>query len=669
MEDSRTYWAALEPDKLAKRAYDKVCAYRRWFRSTGYATKAIKGWRMANGLTDAGETSSRLQMGGERMQLVKAVINGVRPLRQRIVSMVLSGTPEMQPIASNSDADAREQADLSRVVLQHLHRVHRREKRDKKALDMALDMGTGALCIEWDARAGKAIAMDPETNRPAAWEGDLRYWLTSPFDFYWDAGLRDREDAAWVIARRWVPRHRLAAQYPEKADRILALAVGTSFEDGADFFDARMFDATTETDLIPEYVLWHLDKPELEGGRELRFLSDGTWLTDGGYPYDGDMLPVFPLSPDEVACTSLGYTNIFDVLGVSDLVNSIVSAMATNLTKGMVPPLLNPKGSGMSLGAPIGTGHTVLDVSDIEKAPRPMEMPSTPPEAYKALEVLERWRLEGVGLNETAIGRPPYSGMAAQAMALLDSKVDQYNEGLQKGVVRFREDTATFELRILKKYAHEERIAQVAGKAKQWMAKAYSAEKLAKVDAFHVEPVGAASRSLAGKFGLLETFGSFGVPLSPEQIVELAQTGQYESDFEAPLANRYRIREENEGLMEGKVPPILMPRPHWQDIPEHLALLGSPAIIDRPDVVEAVLSTVSQKLELWRSMPPDLLALLGGPPPPGVVPPPMPGAEAPVDQAGPGAAPPPEGAAAGAVNALDPNAEAPDLPQPPEMAA
>lgn len=661
------YWAAMEPDKLAARAYEKVRAWRRWFRSTGYAAKALKGWRYANGLTDAGDTSSRLQMGGERQQLVKAVINGVRPLRQRIVAMVLSGTPEMQPVASNSDAEAREQADLTRGVLEHLHRVHRRAARDKKVLDMAVDMGSGALVIEWDARAGKAIAIDPETNRPGAWEGDLRYWLASPFDFYVDPGLRDRDEAAWVIARRWVPKYRLAAQYPEKAERILSIPSGSLNEDGTDFFDARMFDAATETDLIPEYVLWHLDKPELEGGRELRFLADGTWLTDGGYPYDGDMLPVFPLSPDEVACTSLGYTNVFDVLGVSDLVNVIASGMATNIANAMVPPILNPKGSGMAKGVPIGTGHLIVDISDPKLAPIPMEMPSTPPEAYKALEVLERWRLEGVGLNETAIGRPPYSGMAAQAMALLDSKVDQYNEGLQKGVVRFREDTATFELRILKKYAHEERIAQVAGKAKGWMAKSYSAEKLSKVDAIHVQPVGAASRTLAGHFGMLETFSNFGVPLNPEQIVELAQTGQYQSDFDAPLANRFRICEENEGLMEGKVPPIIMPRTHWVDIPEHLALLNSPSIVERPDVVQAVLDTVTQKMALWRAMPPDLLAMLGGPPPPGILPTGMP-PDAGMPP-GPGGAPPPEGAAAGAVNALDPNAEAPDLPQPPPMAA
>lgn len=673
MSNPDTYWAALPPDELAKRAMDKVRAWRKWFVASGFATKALKGWRYANGWTDAGESSSRLQMGGERGQLVKAVVNGVRPLRQRTAAMVLSGAPEMQPVATNSDAAAREQADLSKGVLEHLHRAHRRKKRDRAVLNLAMDMGEGALVIEWDARLGKPIAPDPETGEPALWEGDLVYWLASAFDIYRDTGSRDWDECDWVIARRWVSRWRLVAVYPEKAKEILSVDTGRSLADAEhDGFDLRMVgDTLGESDMVPVYTLWHRDTPELPGGLEFRFLDNGTWLTHGDYPYDGGMLPPRRLTPDDVGCTSLGYSNIFDALGLSDALNAIASAMVTNVTKGAVPPLLNPKGSGLSKGTPLSTGHVVLDISTPDLAPFYMEQPQTSPEAYKLQETLERWRLEGMGLNETSMGRPPFSGMAAQAMALLDSKADEYQDALREGFRAYLEECATFELRILKRYAQEERIAQVAGKAKQWMAKAYNAESLALVDAVHVEPVGPASRSQAARFGMLETFANFQVPLKPEQVVEMAQTGQYESDFEAPLANRYRIKEENEGLMEGRVPPVLIARTHWLDIPEHLALLNSPSIIDRPEVVRAVMDTVEAKLDMWRTMPTDLLALLGGPPPP---PPGVPAGMMPPEGGAPPAAPPPGGemppdAAGGAIEALSPNAEAPELPQSPPAAA
>lgn len=685
------YWASLPPEQLAKRAMDKVRAFRRWFHNTGYAAKALKGWRYANGWTDAGETSSRLQQGGERQQLVKMVVNGVRPLRQRTVSMVLSGAPEMQPTAANSDAAAREQAQLGKGVLEHIHRVHKRERRDRQALNLAVDMGEAALVIEWDARAGEVVAtkavmgadgapaLDTDgkpVEEPGAWEGDFRYWVASAFDIYREVNLRDWEDAPWVIVRRWVSKYRLAALHPEKADEILRASAEPAAEDDFDFFTARLtLDTTAETDMVAEYVLWHRDGPELPGGCELRFLANGTWLSHGMYPYDGQTLPAIRLTPDDIACTSLGYSNIFDALGLSDALNALASAMVTNVTKGAVPPLLNPKASGLAKGVPIGTGHVVLDITNKDSAPFFMEPPQTPSEAYKLAEVLERWRLEGMGLNETSMGRPPYSGMAAQAMALLDAKADEYQDGLRKGFSAYLAEAATFELRCIKRFAQAKRVAQIVGRAKQWMAKAYDADSLALVDGVHVEPVGVASRTLAGKFGLLDTFAQFKVPLSPEQIVELSQTGQYESDFEAPMANRLRIREENEMLMEGQQPPILLARTHWLDIPEHLAILNSPSVVERPEVVNAVLSTVEAKLEAWRTMPPDLLALLGGPPPP---PPPGmapmgPAGQPPEDAPPEGPGVPPQGepapTAAGAVNALAPDAQETQLPQPPQVAA
>lgn len=681
-----TYWASERSDIRATRALEKVRAFRRWFYNTGYAAKALKGWRYANGWTDNGESSSRLQMGGERQQLVKAVINGVRPLRQRTVAMVLSGNREMKPIASNSDAAARQQADLGRGVLEHIHRVHKRSARDRKVLALAIDMSEAGLVIEWDARAGKVVAVKPvegddgtpvagddgmPLTEPAAWEGDFRYWVASTFDIYRDVGIRDWEDASWIIVRRWVSRYRQAAIYPEKADEILRVSTVPTGEDEFDYFQARLvLDFTNETDVIPEYVLWHKDTPELPGGCEMRFLSDGTVLSDGPYPYDGMGLPCIRLVPEDVSCTSLGYTNMFDALGLSDAVNAIASGAITNVTTGAVPPLLNPKGSGLSKGVPIGSGHIVLDISRKDEAPFFMEPPQTPQEAYKLLEVLERWRLEGFGLNETSMGRPPYSGMAAQAMALLDAKADEYQDSLRTGYDTYLAEAATFELRILKRYAKEERIAQIVGKSKQWMAKAFTAESLSLIEGFHVEPVGTAARTMAGKFGMLETFANFNVPLAPEQIVELTETGQYESDFEAPLAQRYGLKEEKEALQTGDAPhtPLITDK-HWIHIPEHLALLDSPEARQQPELVERVMTAVSAHLELWRSMPMDLLALMGGPPPPPPGPPAGMMGMAPPVPAGSGnppqGEPAPSGAAQGAVNALDPNAEAPELPQAP----
>jgi hypothetical protein len=152
------------------------------------------------------------------------------------------------------------------------------------------------------------------------------------------------------------------------------------------------------------------------------------------------------------------------------------------------------------------------------------------------------------------------------------------------------------------------------------MLKAFTKEDLQHVSRVAMEPAPAGSGSISYKWAMAELLLAKGVQLSAEDLIGILRTGDFESPFEAQEANELRIKAENEELQQGRIPPVLVARTHWIDIPEHLSLLSSPDVVEKPEVVTAVLNTVAQKLALWRTMPPDLLALLGGPPPPMPVP-------------------------------------------------
>ena len=55
---------------------------------------------------------------------------------------------------------------------------------------------------------------------------------------------------------------------------------------------------------------------------------------------------------------------------------------------------------------------------------------------------------------------------------------------------------------------------------------------------------------------------------------------------------------------------------HWTDIPEYLSVLASPDARANGAVTTAVLDLVTEKLRLWKTMDPDLIAVLGGMPAP-----------------------------------------------------
>lgn len=616
-----TYWATLPPDKLATEVMSRWKDWRQYFWMSGIGIKADKGRRYYYGLNDLGDTSSRPNVGGTASQYLRVVLNKVRPIVQRTFAMIAARAATMTPVAANSDAAAREQAVSSKGILEHVHRVHDVDAIDFEVLKMTGCMGEAWRMTTWDATAGEVTAVEESgdgTRTPTDWSGDIRYDLLSPFDVARDPSARDQKRLPWIIARTYENRWELAAKYPEKADRILA-AREHDYASLGSGYDLRLGvqDIVSRGDAVPVFHFFHLDGRAIPGGRAFTCLNEGTWLTDGANPYEG--LPVEPCFADKVISTTMGYSNIFDALGIADMLNAMETTIFTHTVRWGTRPIIDFVGSGLQHST-LGNGTSVLTVKDKDHIPIPLDVPPIPPEVFKHLEELERHITEALGMNETAMGNPPFSGMPAQLAALLDQKAQEFNDGLSKSWTTYKQGCATKELKILQRFADEPRIATIQGKAKQWMLKTWNKDALSKVSLVAFEPQPPGTGSVSWKIAMVELLQR----MSPEQLaavplrdlINLLRTGELESPFEADEANRLRIKSENEGLLEGRVPPIIIARTHWVDIPEHLALLSPPDIAEKPEVVNAVLTTVEQKLAAWRSMPPDLLALLGGPPPP-----------------------------------------------------
>jgi hypothetical protein len=612
------YWATLPPEQLCGEVMSRWKMWREYYWNSGIGVKADKGRRYYYGFNDLGEQSSRASVGGQNGQYIKIVLNKVRPIVQRSLAMILTQAPTMQPVAANSDSVARQQAILARGYLEHVHRELDTDAIDAEVLEIAMTMGEAYRMILWDANAGKPEAIDPDTEQPVALSGDFVNHPLTPFDVAKDPSWRSSRMLPWVMARTFENKWELAARYPEKAEQILAATEQvTALGEGYDMRLGTVALLMAKGDAIPVYRFFHVDSNAVRGGRAFTCLNEGTWLEDGPNPYQG--LPVERCAPGPVIATSLGYSNIFDALGVADLINSLESVIATHTIRWGIRPLVDFEGSGLQAST-LGNGTSLLKVKGPDYMPRPLDVPPLPPDVLGHLKELAGVIVEVLGQNSTAMGNPPFSGMAAQAMALLDQKAREFNDGLSKSYDAYKQACATRELRILKKFADDPRVAVVQGKAKQWMLKSFTKEDLANVDRVAMESAPAGTGTLAWKVATVEMLQRMSpeqlaaVPL--QQLMNLIRTGEYESLFEDQETNVLRIKSENEGLMDGNVPTVILARTHWIDIPQHLALLSAPDVVNNPKMVDAVLSTVEAKLAAWRSMPPDILMLLKGPPAP-----------------------------------------------------
>jgi hypothetical protein len=241
-----------------------------------------------------------------------------------------------------------------------------------------------------------------------------------------------------------------------------------------------------------------------------------------------------------------------------------------------------------------------------------------------------------VGINEMAASGSAKSGMPAQLAALMEAQTQQLHAGLGAGYARLVVRSRTSLLRLLKRFAHSTRVAQIAGKSGDWQLREWSASDLEPMDRVSGEPVNPSMRNFAGRMQVADTLLQHGA-INPRQYLTLYTTGRLDSTWEFEAANLARVQRDKELLREGVgLPPVdaaasmqagepvfaddgrphvlpLLTDTHWVDIPEALGVLATPEARGNPEVAKAVTEVVRRRLELYRQMPLELRVMLGDP--------------------------------------------------------
>lgn len=673
--NSNRYWATEPAAQLAHHVLAKYREWRRYYRETGHAEKALNGLRYYHGWNRLGESDAAMKLGGARRTYLRVVVNEIKPMVQRVLAMLDTRTPQMEPVAASSSPGARAETIAARDILQHTHRAHKITPLHARARKLAFLMAEAYRLILWDPRKGKPLAAETAEDgslRPAMHEGDFSNTLCTPFDVARDCTARTFESVPWAVIRTFDNKHRLAAQAEasaadprkgaELAAQIRALSpmhTGHGEEALEDLLGVRALNANTYTgDTIPVYHFYHVDDESMPGGRAFRCLTESIWLEEPtANPYDG--LPVKRLAPDEIETTTLGDSNVFDALGLADAMNILWSTFNTNTARWGIGVLGMNKASNVSADA-LGNGAPSFEYTSVPGAPNagmpsPLQPPTTPAEAYNLVKMLGEALLRGFGVNETAMGNLPFAGMPAALVAQLISQVHEYQNAFYQGIVSFETDCATHELAILKRFAQSPRMYEVMGDSERWMAREFSAATLSGISRVAFEPVPAASNTLPGKQMKLEAITAMsraGGPMDPAAIVDFFETGRMPSALTQLENLTLQIDTMKEQLRGAKyltnaagqpVPmvdengmPVLSPatgQPAMQLDPAHMPRLVTGMRVwlfiepflsllseehESPAVVEAVLAAVTEAYRIWQGTPMPLQALLGAPqmPPP-----------------------------------------------------
>ncbi len=224
-------------------------------------------------------------------------------------------------------------------------------------------------------------------------------------------------------------------------------------------------------------------------------------------------------------------------------------------------------------------------------------------------------------MNSVARGNPDDALKAAsgRALGLLQSMAVQFNSDLQASYQQLVQDWGNLTLLICKRFATTEQVTSIVGKDRAVRMATWTGDTFRSVARVVAEPVNPLSKTTAGARDEAEFLAAQGWVTTPQEYLTVRNTGQLEPLFKADQAQLNLISQENEAMLKQEKTPVLATDRHDWHIPEHLALLASPAVRVNGAIVQAVLAHVAQHQQFAQAMAPQqpMQPQDGGQQPPG----------------------------------------------------
>jgi hypothetical protein len=662
------YFAAKPSDDLAHEIEEKAGDWSNFRAKSGLQRRWLKSYRFYYGMHfkgDALTSSPGLIRMGEQGELAGLKVNHFRNFLKHLLVMATNQKINFDVRAINSDLKSLQQARLGSNILDAYVHEKRLGRYLKLAAEQALVFGKSFVQINWDKALGRpygaeyvkdesaedGLARD-EQGQPierVVYEGDIELSTLSPFDVFVDSGADDFNKCDWVIVRKFKNKFNLAARYPMKRDEILNLQTKSELQ-GIQYLTIQSCDESND---VPVYEFYHRRTPALPNGRVMICAGQDVVLYDGPIPYD--RLPVFRITAGEIMGTTEGYTDAFDLLALQEAMNVLASSIFSNQNAFAVQSILVPEGANLS-ASQLGKGLKVFKYNPQAGEPKPLQLTATPAEVFNFYNLLERTMETISGVNAVARGNPEHSLKSGVALGLVQSMAVQYASGFQQSWAELLEDCGTFILKLIKDFAKTERMIAMAGKQNRGHMVHFTGKDLENVDRCIVELGNPMSRTTAGRVQIADNLLEKGLIKTPQQYLNVMNTGQLESMTEGAESQLALVRQENEWMMEGKPVQAIVGDAHLLHMQEHLAMLSNPEVRMNAQIVELVLSHIDEHKNLKQNQDPIFDAISGEPPAPQ---PQMPPGPPPGPQGAPPMMPPmPEGA-----NPPLPNVEVP-MPAP-----
>lgn len=594
------YFAAKPAEECASVLSGKIDDWTSRFKYNGYLNKVRRSWEFYHGIfyEEGFDAAHMINRTGEQEELYRLNINHYRNIAQNMLVMTTTSRPKVECRAVNTDYKSQVQTQLATSLLDYYFREKGLDNLIREVTEYAIVLGSGFIKIDWDETRGEQIAFNEETQTPI-YDGDLSFTKLSPYDVIFDPS-RDGWDHDWLVVRSQKNKYDLAAKYPDLSENILRLS-SISEQQGLSM-DGREL---SSTDLVNVFEFIHKRTPAMPNGRYMVFCSYNTIMVDSPMPYR--VMNVYRIAPSNIIGTPFGYTTMFDLLPTTEALNSLYSAAFTNNSTFGIQNILVPEDGGYNVTEL--SGGLNLIKGDFEKGkPESLNLTNTSPELYNFMGNIEKLQETISGVNATIRGNPEASLRSGSALAVVQAQAIQFMSGLQQQYAKLIEETSTGMIRILQDFAKTPRLATIVGISQRSKLREFSGADIEAVNRVVCTMSNPLQDTLAGRLGIADQLLQY-QQIDGKQYINILAHGTTQEITE-PVADTFElIKLENEMMMAGEIPVVMLTDEHDLHIKKHREVLNNPYIREEPEATQAVIDHIQEHINILKTADPMILAM------------------------------------------------------------
>ena len=609
------YFAASHPSEIGKELSAKLDSYYSYLTSASIVDLWRRSYYSYYGLlSDTSMTGfglfavGTIRASGLLGELASIKVNHYRNLLQHILVMTTQDRPALKCRSINSDSKNLSKSFLGDGILEYYFREKHMDEHYRNLVELGLIFGESHLLIDWDEHLGEPYLAAP--GMPPVKTGDIDVRLYNPFDVVRDTTATNNSHS-WYIVHDVVNRFDTAARYPHVADEILRAS--TDHESPRRFIDpTKIIPAagvgTKESDLLDVYTFYHEKTDALPTGRKTRFTQGGTVLSDD--PLPTRKIPMIRLATSNIQGTCFGYTVGFDILGIQETVDKLMSSVVTNQLANGIQNFWQPMGNQLTTVEIAG----MLNLMESAVKPEVLELCATPPELFKFIPDLIQTMETLTSVGPVNRGQVPENLKSGTALAFMATTAISFNSGLQNSFAQALQDGGEQIIHHLTDHLQSPMTIAVAGKFNRPMMKEFKSDDLKGINGVYCEIESAMMRTMAGKIQIAQDMLQNGLISNKQEYLEFINTGCDDVLYERDMSQILCIKSENEDMQDGKPVIPIMSDNHPQHILEHYSLLDSADARRDPQLVQTVLQhcqaheTMEWQLQTTNPM---LLAIYG----------------------------------------------------------